>query len=40
MQAIDKRSVQDIKSIEHIKNEKQALKYFTDKKNKRINRLI
>ncbi len=39
-EAIEKKSFKDAKSIEHIKNEKEALQHFTNIEAKGINKLI
>lgn len=40
MKSISKKSFKDIKSIQHINNQKEALKYFTNIGSKGINKLI
>lgn len=40
IQAIEKKSLKDSKSVEHVMNEKDALRYFTEKESKGINRFI
>ena len=40
IQSISKNTLKDNKSIEHVKNEKQALKFFTEKASKGINKIV
>jgi serine/threonine protein kinase len=40
MQSISKAALRDSKSIEHIRNEKEALQHFTGSKAKGVNQLV
>ena len=40
IQAIERSSLKDSKSVEHVVNEKEALRHFTAREAKGINRLI